>query len=109
MIKNNWSKDKYGQIDLNSVAKVVDEEYSPSAIILNQLYGAAITAGYSSSRVECLFSARTRIDTIHRRQQTPYRQSELTHLHFEREMTKSIKFSDFVKKWKEKPRKLLLI
>ena len=47
LIKTNWSTDKYEQIDLNSVAKLVDEEYSPSAIILNQLYGAAITAGYS--------------------------------------------------------------
>ena len=42
------------------------------ADILQQMYLVAVTAGYSSSVVECVFSALNRIDMCHRRKMTPY-------------------------------------
>ena len=76
------------------------------ATILKQLYLVASTAGYSSSVVECCFSALNRIDTCHRRTMTPYREAELTLLHFENDLTRKISFEDFKKLWLSKPRLL---
>ena len=42
------------------------------AEILKQIYLVAVTAGYSSSVVECGFSARNRIGTCHRMRMTSY-------------------------------------
>lgn len=69
------------------------------ADILQQLYLVAVTAGYSSSVVECVFSALNRVDTCHRRRMTPYREASLTLLHFENTITKAITFEQFLVKW----------
>ena len=78
------------------------------AEILKQIYLVAVTAGYSSSVVECGFSARNRIDTCHRRRMTPYRQANLTLLHFENTLTRNITFEQFLVKWNSKPRRLVV-
>lgn len=78
------------------------------AEILKQIYLVAVTAGYSSSVVECGFSALNRIDTCHRRRMTPYRQASLTLLHFENALTRSISFEQFLVKWNSKPRRLVV-
>ena len=78
------------------------------AEIIKHIYLAAVTAGYSSSVVECGFSARNRIDTCHRRRMTPYRQANLTLLHFENTLTRNITFEQFLVKWNSKPRRLVV-
>ena len=74
------------------------------ADILKPIYLVAVTTGYSSSVVECGFSACNRIDTCHRRRMTPYRQANLTLLHFENKLTRNISFEQFLLKWNTKPR-----
>ena len=76
------------------------------AEVLQQLYLVAVTAGYSSSVVECVFSALNRVGTCHLRRMTPYRKSSLTLLHFENAITRDISFERFLVKWNNKPRKL---
>ena len=76
--------------------------------ILKQIYLVAVTAGYSSSVVECGFSARNRIDTCHRMRMTPYRQANLTLLHFENTLTRNITYEQFLVKWNSKPRRLVV-
>ena len=76
------------------------------ADILQQLFLVAVTAGYSSSVAECVFSALTRIDICHRQKMTPYRETCLTLLHFEKTITRSITFEQFLEKWNTKPRRL---
>lgn len=78
------------------------------AEIVQQLYLVAVTAGYSSSVVECVFSALNRVDTCHRRRMTPYRKSSLTLLHFENTFTRAITFEQFLMKWNTKPRRLVV-
>ena len=60
-----------------------------------------LTAGYSSSVVECGFSARNRIDMYHRRRMAPYRQASSTLLHFENKLARNISF-EFLVKWNRK-------
>ena len=78
------------------------------AEILKQMYLVAVTAGYSSSVVECGFSVHNRFDTCHRRRMTPYRQANLTLLHFENTLTRNITFEQFLVKWNSKPRRLVV-
>jgi hypothetical protein len=78
------------------------------AEILQQMYLVAVTAGYSSSVVECVFSALNRVDTCHRRKMTPYRKTNLTLLHFENAITRDISFEQFLLKWNTKPRRLVV-
>ena len=95
--------EKKGNI-MNGLTKYILE--LSGAKILQQLYLVAVTAGYSASVVECCFSAMNRIDTPHRRKMTPYREADLTLLHFENKLTRNIKFKDFKKLWLKKPRLL---
>ena len=76
------------------------------APVLTMLYRVAATAGYASARVECLFSALTKVDAPQRRRQATKRESNLTFLHFERTTLMSLEFDDFVKVWDSKNRKL---
>lgn len=78
------------------------------ANILQQMFLVAVTAGYSSSVVECVFSALNRIDTCHRQKMTPYRETGLTLLHFENAIARSITFEQFIEKWNTKPRRLVV-
>ena len=50
-------------------------------IVLSMLYKLAVTAGYTQCRVECLFSAVTRVDSSHRRRHLIYRKACLAYLH----------------------------
>ena len=77
-----------------------------AAKIIHILFKFAMIAGYSTATVECAFSARKRIDTDHRRRLTPYKQGNLTLLHFEKKLTKSVSFDEFLEMWKLKPRRL---
>ena len=82
--------------------------YNESAPYLIQIFKVAVTAGYTQTCVECLFSALNRIDTPHRRNQLSTRQTNLTWLHFEQKVTRGIAFNDFAKEWRKKPRKLIV-
>ena len=62
------------------------------ADILRQMYLVAVTAGYSRSVVEYVFSALNRIDMCHRRKMTPCRETGLTLLHFENAIARAITF-----------------
>ena len=85
------------------------ERHDSTMRVLKVLFQVAITAGYSTSTAECVFSARARIDTPSRRRLTPYKQGNLTLLHFESGLTSKITFEDFVAVWvKLKPRRLRL-
>ena len=75
-------------------------------IVLTTLYILAVTAGYTQSRVEAMFSALTRVDSSHRRSQHVYRKANLAFLHFEKEITRSITFEEYTFAWKLKPRAL---
>ena len=62
-----FSKDENGVIDLVEVGSHLIEKHKESAPILGSLYKVPITAGFSSTRVDCLFSSLTMIDTPQRR------------------------------------------
>ena len=49
------------------------ERHDSTMRVLKVLFQVAITAGYSTSTAECVFSARARIDTPSRRRLTPYK------------------------------------
>ena len=48
-------------VDMNKVCAYMMKNHSISAPILTSLYHVAVTAGYASARVECLFSALSRV------------------------------------------------
>ena len=77
-------------------------------IVLSAMFRMAIVAGYSTSTVENSFSARNRVDTDRRRRLSPYKQGDLSLLHFESALlqVQSLTFEDFLKVWKEKSRRL---
>ena len=78
-----------------------------SMIVLSAMFRMAIVAGYSTSTVENSFSARNRVDTDRRRRLSPYKQGDLSLLHFESALLQlSLTFEDFLKVWKEKSRRL---
>ena len=70
--------------------------------ILNNLSKVAAVAGYSVATAECVFSARNFIDTPCRRQLTPYKQGNLTILHFEKKIVRDVRFPEFLSKFKAK-------
>lgn len=80
--------------DVFDVLRELKANYSGTASILIVLYRVAISMGYTSARVECLFSAEGHIDTPNRRSQSPYRECSLTHLFFERDIVKDITFEE---------------
>ena len=107
--KQDWSSLQIrGTIDMGKLCEFVISRHSEGAPILAQLYKVAITAGYASARVECLFSALTKIDSPQRRSMTTKTKSDLTILHFERKTLMSLKFSDFLKVWKYETKKAVI-
>ena len=70
--------------------------------ILNNLFKIAAVAGYSLATAECVFSPRNRIDTPYRRRLTPYKQGNLTLLHFEKKIVRNVRFPEFLSKFKAK-------
>ena len=105
-----WPKDKKGVIDLVQFAYIVFNEYGDSAPILSSLYEVAITAGFTPTRVECLFSSITRVDSPQRRSMQMERECDLGNLAFESKiLLEKITFDDFLLAWKLSSRKLLNI
>ena len=101
-----FSKDKNGVIDLVEIGSHLIVKHKESAAILGSLYKVAITAGFSSARVECLFSSLTMIDTPQRGSVLTERECQLAYLAFERKTLLDISFDTFLHAWKTKPRKL---
>ena len=62
-----WHADENGKIDLVDVANIVEKDHGKTAPVLTELYKVAVTAGFTSTRVECLFSSSTRVDSPQRR------------------------------------------
>ena len=93
-------------VDMNKVCAFMMRNHAESAPVLTSLYRVAVTAGYASARVECLFSALTRVDAPQRRRQSTKRECNLTFIYFEKKTLLSLKFEDFLKRWESKPRRL---
>ena len=95
------------EIDMSKLSALMTKHHSKSAPILTLLYKLAITAGYASARVECLFSALTTVDAPQRRSMSTKREEDLTLLHFENKTLMELKFTDFLNEWTKKPRRLI--
>lgn len=88
-----WPKngnDKNPKIDLNEVANIVTKNHQKGAPILSSLYKLAITSGFTSTRVECVFSSLTRVDAPQRRSMKTEREANLAYLAFESEVLLTI-------------------
>ena len=85
------------EVDMCKLCVFMDKNHVNNASILTFLYKLAVTAGYGSARVECLFSTLTKVDTPQRRRMTTERESNLTFLHFERK-TLGIDFLNEIQK-----------
>ena len=72
--------------------------------IMNNLFKVAALAGYSVSTAECVFSARNR-----RRRLTPYKQGNMTLLHFEKKIVRDVRFPEFLSKFKAKKSRRLRV
>ena len=102
-----WPRNKNEKIDLSEVAIIVINDYQKGAPILSSLYKVAVTSGYTSTRVECVFSSLTRIDSPQRRSMRTQREADLAYLSFESKvLMNDITFNDFYRAWKMKPRAL---
>ena len=77
--------------------------------ILNNLFKVGAVAGYSVATAECVFSARNRIGTPCRRRLTPYKQGNLTLLHFEKKILRDVRFPEFLSKFKAKKSRCLRV
>ena len=95
-----------GLIEFINVAEYVIKNYLESAPVLCTLYQVAITAGYSQTRVECLFSSLAMVDTPQRRSMLTKRECLLAYLSFESKTLFKIDFETFLSAWKTKNRKL---
>ena len=104
--KGVFLHENHKKVDLNKVCAFMVKAHIDCAPVLTMLYRVAATAGYASARVECLFSALTKVDAPQRRRQATKRESNLTFLHFERTTLMSLEFDDFVKVWDSTNRKL---
>ena len=69
--------------------------HANNAPILTKVYKVAVTAGYASAPVECLFSALTKVDAPQRRRVKTKREADLAFLHYERKtlMTLNLRIS----------------
>ena len=101
--ENNTEKDPINRI----TAKLLEfYKTNGTPVVLATLYKLAVTAGYTQSKVESMFSAAKRTDSCHRRSQLVYRKASLSFLHFEKQVTREITFDEFLVEWKRKPRAL---
>ena len=102
-----WKLKNNGTIEnISEVYLYIQNILQFSAKNLAALFHVAATAGYSSARVECAFSALARIDTPLRRHMKTEPELRLAHLHFEKDTVRKITFHIFVKEWNVKPRRL---
>lgn len=95
------------KIDLVDVVTHVKNLHTETAPILSILYQVAITAGWTSTRCECVFSALSRVDSPQRRSMKTKRECDLAYLSFESKvLVEEITFEMFFTAWTSKPRKL---
>ena len=104
--KGVFLHENHKKVDLNKVCAFMVKAHVDCAPVITMLYRVAATAGYASARVECLFSALTKVDAPQRRRQATKRESNLKFLHFERTTLMSLEFDDSAKVWDSKNRKL---
>lgn len=106
----DWPRNEHDQIDLVDVALYILSEHTTTAPVLSTLYRVGVTAGFTSTRVECLFSSLSRVDRAQRKSMLTKRECELSYLAFESSvLLKDITFEMFLKEWKKKPRHLFNI
>jgi hypothetical protein len=104
-----WPKNAADKVDLSEVANIVIKEHQKGAPVLSSLYKVAITAGFTSTRLECVFSSLTRVDSPQQRSMKTEREANLAYLSFESEvLINDITFDDFSKAWNLKPSALSL-
>ena len=103
-------KRKFGDLDGDHVLSTMYSnryvQNQDSMIVLSPIFRMVIVAGCSTSTVENSFSARNRVDTDRRRRLSPYKQGDLSLLHFESALLQLLTFEDFLKVCKEKSRRL---
>ena len=104
--RSSFENETRKTLDMTKICAFMVKNHANNAPILTLLYRVAVTAGYASARVECVFSALTKVDAPQRRRMSTRREANLTFLHFERKTLMSLRFEDFLKVWREKPRKL---
>ena len=102
-----WKKNEE-TVDLRDVGAHVMNNFGKTTPYLCSLYKVALTIGFTSATVECVFSRRTIIDSARRRSMTPYRESNLTLLYFEKQLCKEVTFEEFKLEWRRKPRRITL-
>lgn len=108
--ETKWPENEDGTVDLVVVTKLMAKEHGKSAPILSNLYKVAVTAGFTSTRVECLFSSLTRVDSPQRRSMKTARECDLAYLAFENKvLMEDITFDSFLAEWKLKVRKFSYI
>ena len=110
LLNKEWPRHEHGKIDLVAVARYMEEDHKETAPVLTMIYRVAVTAGFTSTRVECLFSSLSRVDTALRKSMSTTRECDLAYLAFESNvLLKKINFEMFLHEWKLKPRKLFNI
>ena len=101
----DWPKHKNGKYNLGEIGQMIMKDHKDGAPVLTSLYKVAITAGFTSTRVECVFSSLTRIDTPQRRSMNTTKECDLAYLAFKSDiLMKYISFEDFYQRWISKPR-----
>ena len=65
--KGVFLHENHKKVDLNKVCAFMVKAHIDCAPVLTMLYRVAATAGYDSARVECLFSALTKVGAPQRR------------------------------------------
>ena len=106
VFKNVISRNFESNCDLGEIYVFMKNNYSEAAPVLTSMYKLSLTCGYASARVECLFSAMAYVDDPKRRRRSSKRESALTHLLFEKDLVRQIKFDEFSEEWLKKPRGL---
>ena len=78
-----WPKNENEKIDTSEVAIIVFRDHQQENLVLSSLYKVAVTAGFTSTQVECIFSS-TQVDSPQRRSMRTEREADLAYLSFER-------------------------
>ena len=80
-------------------AMVSKSENNHVGKVLWAVMKTAVVTGYSTSTVENSFSARKRVDKAERRRLSPYKQGNLSLLHFESKFLNDVSFEQFAEVW----------
>ena len=97
-----WKRGAQEEIDLRDVSAYITRQYSCAAHCISNLYKLALKIGFTSATVESVFSRRTIIDSARRQSMTPYHESNLTLLYFEKQLRRDVTFEEFRAVWRNK-------